>query len=49
MVAATASDRSIILYDTRGAHPLRRVIMKMRSNTIAWNPIEVKTIMATVC
>ncbi|XP_065651483.1 DDB1- and CUL4-associated factor 13 isoform X2 [Hydra vulgaris] len=40
LVAATASDRSIMLYDTRGTSALRKVIMKMRSNTIAWNPME---------
>jgi len=40
VVAATASDRSIILYDTRESTPLRKVIMKMRSNTVAWNPME---------
>lgn len=40
ILGATASDRSIILYDMREANPLRKVIMKMRSNTIAWNPVE---------
>lgn len=40
LIGATASDRSIMLYDTRGSSPLRKVIMKMKSNTIAWNPIE---------
>lgn len=40
LLAATASDRSIILYDTREANPLRKVVLKMRSNTIAWNPME---------
>ena len=37
---ACASDRSIILYDMRESVPLRKVVMKMRSNTIAWNPME---------
>jgi len=40
VLGATASDRSIVLYDTRGSNPLRKVIMKMRSNTLSWNPIE---------
>ncbi|KAL1505927.1 hypothetical protein ABEB36_005375 [Hypothenemus hampei] len=37
---ACASDRSIILYDARDKGPLRKVIMKLRSNKIAWNPME---------
>ena len=40
ILASTASDRSIVLYDIRGSTPLRKVVMAMRSNTIAWNPIE---------
>ncbi|VDH98241.1 WD repeat and SOF domain-containing protein 1, partial [Mytilus galloprovincialis] len=40
IVGSCASDRSIILYDMRGAAPLRKVILKLRSNTIAWNPME---------
>lgn len=40
LIAACASDRSIILYDTREVQPLRRVITKLRSNTLAWNPME---------
>lgn len=40
IVGSCASDRSIILYDMRGSAPLRKVILKLRSNTIAWNPME---------
>jgi len=40
LLGACASDRSIILYDSRGSNPLRKVIMKMKTNTIAWNPME---------
>lgn len=40
ILASCASDRSIILYDMRGAAPLRKVILKLRSNAIAWNPME---------
>ncbi|CAG0887728.1 unnamed protein product [Darwinula stevensoni] len=40
LLASCASDRSIILYDTRGASPLRRVILQLKSNSIAWNPME---------
>ncbi|XP_033726889.1 DDB1- and CUL4-associated factor 13-like [Pecten maximus] len=40
LLASCASDRSIILYDMRGASPLRKVILKLSSNAIAWNPME---------
>ncbi|XP_065180299.1 DDB1- and CUL4-associated factor 13-like [Sycon ciliatum] len=34
------SDRSIVLYDARGSTPLRKVVLEMKSNCIAWNPRE---------
>ncbi|CAG0917560.1 unnamed protein product [Notodromas monacha] len=40
LLAACASDRSIILYDTRESVPLRRVVMKLKCNNLAWNPME---------
>lgn len=40
LLAACASDRSIILYDTREAKPLRKVVMTLKSNKLAWNPME---------
>ncbi|XP_015606166.1 DDB1- and CUL4-associated factor 13 [Cephus cinctus] len=40
LLAACASDRSIILYDTRETGPLRKVIMKLRTNKLSWNPME---------
>ena len=40
LLASTASDRSIILYDMRGSTALRKLVMKMRSNTVALNPLE---------
>jgi WD repeat and SOF domain-containing protein 1 len=39
-VATCASDRSIILYDTRDIGPIRKVIMTLRSNRLCWNPME---------
>jgi len=36
----SASDRSIILYDTRKSDPLRKVVLQMRTNSISWNPME---------
>ncbi|XP_076239355.1 DDB1- and CUL4-associated factor 13 [Calliopsis andreniformis] len=43
LFAACASDRSIILYDARETGPLRKVFMKLRTNKIAWNPMEAVT------
>ncbi|XP_054161068.1 DDB1- and CUL4-associated factor 13-like [Oppia nitens] len=40
LCAGAASDRSIQIYDTRRSEPLRKVIMKMRTNSLAWNPME---------
>lgn len=40
LLVACASDRSIILYDTRDTGPLRKVIMTLRTNQICWNPME---------
>lgn len=40
LLATSASDRSIILYDTRQSVPLRKVVLEMNSNAIAWNPLE---------
>lgn len=40
LLAAAASDNSIILYDTRDVGPVRKVVMTLRSNAIAWNPME---------
>jgi len=39
LVASTAVDRSIGLYDLRGNSAIRKVILKMRSNGICWNPM----------
>ncbi|OAD59999.1 DDB1- and CUL4-associated factor 13 [Eufriesea mexicana] len=43
LFAACASDRSIILYDTREAGPLRKVIMRLKTNKLSWNPMEAVT------
>lgn len=40
LLAACASDRSIIFYDKREASPLRKVVMTMRPNRLCWNPME---------
>lgn len=41
--ASCASDRSIILYDIRDAGPVRKIVTKMRTNQISWNPLEAYT------
>eukprot|EP00096_Caligus_rogercresseyi_P014095 TRINITY_DN6627_c0_g1_i1.p1 TRINITY_DN6627_c0_g1~~TRINITY_DN6627_c0_g1_i1.p1 ORF type:complete len:447 (+),score=106.61 TRINITY_DN6627_c0_g1_i1:56-1396(+) len=40
ILAACASDRSIILYDVRESNPMRKVCLDMKSNALAWNPME---------
>lgn len=40
LLASTAVDRSVALYDLRGNSPIRKVILKMRSNAVAWNPMQ---------
>ena len=40
LLGACASDRSILLYDTRESRPMRKVIMELKSNEMAWNPME---------
>lgn len=38
--ASAVSDRGIVLYDIRKNQPLKKVILKMRTNSICWNPME---------
>jgi len=40
ILASTASDRSIVLYDLRTSSPLQRTVLTLSSNAIAWNPME---------
>ncbi|KAG8230192.1 hypothetical protein J437_LFUL009872 [Ladona fulva] len=40
ILASCASDRSMIFYDVRASAPIRKVVMKLRSNKISWNPME---------
>jgi WD repeat and SOF domain-containing protein 1 len=39
LIASTAVDRSIGLYDLRGNSAIRKVLLKMRSNGVCWNPM----------
>lgn len=40
VLASTALDRAIVLYDLRTASPLHKVILTLASNKVAWNPME---------
>ncbi len=40
LLGACASDRSIILYDIRETRPMRKVVLDLRTNALAWNPME---------
>eukprot|EP00753_Platysulcus_tardus_P022782 PLAT9991.1.p1 GENE.PLAT9991.1~~PLAT9991.1.p1 ORF type:complete len:461 (-),score=156.38 PLAT9991.1:82-1437(-) len=39
LVASTGADRSVCLYDLRGGSAVRKVVLAMRSNAVAWNPM----------
>jgi len=40
ILASCATDRNIALYDLRASTPIRKVVLEMRTNAIAWNPME---------
>ena len=40
ILATTGTDRTVALYDIRSSTPLRKVTLAMKSNGIAWNPME---------
>lgn len=40
ILASTATDRSIVLYDLRTSSPLSKTTLALASNSIAWNPTE---------
>jgi len=41
ILAAAASDRSVILFDVRAKTPaVRKIVMDLKTNAIAWNPME---------
>ena len=40
LLAATAVDRSICLFDIRGATPLKKIFLKNKSACLCWNPQE---------
>ena len=40
LLASTATDRSLVLYDLRTQSPLTKIILALASNAISWNPME---------
>lgn len=40
ILASTATDRSIVLYDLRTSSPLSKATLGLASNAISWNPME---------
>lgn len=40
ILASCGSDRSIALYDIRQSSPTQKLILSMRTNAVAWNPME---------
>jgi len=40
LLASTGSDRAVTLFDTREGAAMRKAVMVMRSNALAWNPQE---------
>lgn len=40
LLASTGADRGVVLYDVRAGSPLRKTVLAMRANALAWNPRE---------
>ncbi|KAI9808977.1 MAG: rRNA-processing protein sof1 [Pycnora praestabilis] len=40
ILASAATDRSVVLYDLRTSSPLSKVVLRLASNAISWNPME---------
>ena len=40
LLSSCAADRSIALYDIRQSSPLQKVVLSLKSNAVAWNPME---------
>ncbi|XP_038682494.1 DDB1- and CUL4-associated factor 13-like isoform X1 [Tripterygium wilfordii] len=40
VLATSASDRSIAIYDLRMSSPARKLIMQTKTNSVSWNPME---------
>lgn len=40
ILASTATDRAVVIYDLRTSSPLHRTVLNLQSNAISWNPME---------
>ncbi|KAA6398642.1 MAG: putative DDB1- and CUL4-associated factor 13 [Streblomastix strix] len=40
ILATCGSDRGIVLYDLRSETPIRKLILRMKTNQLCWNPVE---------
>lgn len=40
LLASTGNDRSVCLYDLRSSAPMKKFLLSMNSNKVAWNPRE---------
>jgi WD repeat and SOF domain-containing protein 1 len=40
LFASAATDRAIVLYDTRSTNPLKKLVLEMSTNSLCWNPME---------
>lgn len=40
ILASTGSDNSIVLYDVRTNSPTQKIVQRLRTNAICWNPME---------
>jgi len=40
LVATTGEDRTVTLFDLRGNTPIKKLVLEMKSNCFAWNPME---------
>ncbi|RHZ61945.1 rRNA-processing protein SOF1 [Aspergillus thermomutatus] len=40
IIGSTAIDRSIIMYDLRTSSPVHKLVLRLASNAISWNPME---------
>lgn len=40
VLSSCGTDRAVVLYDIRQATPIKKMILKLRSNAVCWNPME---------
>ena len=40
VLASTAMDRSVVMYDLRTSSPLSKLVLQLASNAVSWNPME---------